>query len=555
MKVNPPFLLNNWFLKAVNNLLLFAFLAAQLGTLSVAATANKQNQPQNQTKNQPQSQPEWRYSVRPGDNLIQFSNRYLLNPDDWRTLQNLNRIKNPYRMPIGSVLRVPLILMKQVPASAEVALATGKVGILKVDNSVQMLALGQQLSAGTVLVTGDNSKLNIKLADGSIVSMQPNSTLTLDTLSMYSGGGMVDTKLRLQQGKLEAEANPAHVQGNQMQIITPTAVAAVRGTKFRVTSDDISIRQETLEGKVGFIAAGEEVGVAKGFGSLSDGGKAPLPPVLLLPAPATDQLPNKLDTLPISFSLPAQDGAVAWLGKVSPDAQFNNIAATSQGASLHFADLPDGHYFLKVRAQDKQGLEGYDAVHEFTLHAQPFAPTASAPTQGAIVRDAKPSFAWVATSQAKTVQLDLAKDVDFKELVESRQLSTNTFKPEKDLQPGHYFWRLASIDGDNQGPYMPAASFTYKALLPAPDISQLTVKVINNRVFISTIKAPESLRYEAVLHNKRNQQYNVWHATDLGTTSNFLLKEYGKQTLILRYVEADGATGADAQFEFNASPP
>lgn len=113
--------------------------------------------------------------MRPRGNLIQFSNRYLLNSDDWRTLQNLNRIKNPHRMPIGSVLRVPLILMKQVPASAEVALATGKVGILKTDNSVQMLAIGQQLSAGTVLVTGDNSKLNIKLADGSIVSMQPNS--------------------------------------------------------------------------------------------------------------------------------------------------------------------------------------------------------------------------------------------------------------------------------------------------------------------------------------------------------------------------------------------
>ena len=430
-------------LKAVNYLLLFAFLILQLNIALALAAANNQNQSQNQAKNQPQSQPqsqpEWRYSMRPGDNLIQFSNRYLLNPDDWRALQNLNRVKNPYRMPIGSVLRVPLILMKQVPASAEVALATGKVGILNADNSVQMLAIGQQLSAGTVLVTGDNSKLNIKLADGSIVSMQPNSTLTLDTLSMYSGGGMVDTKLRLQQGKLEAEANPAHLQGNQMQIITPTAVAAVRGTKFRVTSDDISIRQETLEGKVGLIAAGEEVGVAKGFGSLSEGGKAPLPPVLLLPAPATDQLPNKLDTLPISFSLPAQDGAVAWLGKVSPDAQFNNIAATSQGASLHFADLPDGHYFLKVRARDKQGLEGYDAIHEFTLHAQPFAPTASSPTQGAIVRDAKPAFAWVTTSQAKAVQLDLAKDVDFKELVESRQLRTNTFKQEKDLQPGHYF--------------------------------------------------------------------------------------------------------------------
>jgi hypothetical protein len=537
-----------WFLKviskAVISTLLFVFLALQINSLQAEEAA-----------------PEWRYSVRPNDNLIQFAKQYLLNPDDWRTLQTLNHIKNPKRMQFGQVLRVPLALMKQLPASAEVALATGKAGILKADNSLQSVAIGQQLGAGTVLITGDNSKLNIKLADGSIVSMQPNSTLKLDTLSMYSGGGMVDTKLRLQQGKLETEANPAHVQGNSMQIITPTAVAAVRGTKFRVSTDDISIRQETLEGKVGLIAAGEEIGVAKGYGSLAEGGNAPLPPVLLLPAPSTQQLPKLLDALPVSFNLQVQDGAVAWVAKVSPDVQFNAIAATSQtdptgqGATLSFNDLPDGHYYLKVRAKDGKGLEGYDATHEFTLHARPFAPTASAPASGAIVRDTKPELAWKPVEQAKKYQLELAQNADFKQPIENHQLAENKFKLEKDLPPGQYFWRLASIDGDNQGPYMPTASFTIKPMPPAPNVSQLTVKVFNNAVFVHTINPPEGLRYEAILHNEKNQQKSVWQGQNLGAEFDFLLKEYGKQTLVLRHIEADGTAGPDSIFEFDASPP
>jgi hypothetical protein len=503
------------------------------------------------------NQPEWRYSVRPGDNLIHFGQRYLINPDDWKVLQKLNQIKNPYRMQLGQTLRVPLALVKQVPAPAEITLATGKTGILKADKSLDAVVIGQQLKAGTELMTGENSKLNIKFADGSIVSMQPNSTLKLDTLSMYSGGGMVDTKLRLQAGKLETEANPTHLQGNQMQISTPTAVAAVRGTKFRVSTDETSIRQETLEGKVGLSAAGEEVAVDKGFGSLSEGGKPPLPPVLLLPAPTTASLATKLDALPVTFNMPAQDGAVAWLGKVSADAQFNSLAASSlsNNANLSFNDLPDGKYYLKVRAKDKQGLEGYDAMHEFSLHARPFAPAANLPAPSAVVREANPDFAWTQIEQAKAYLFEIANDAEFKDMIDSRKVTSNSYKVEKDLQPGQYYWRLASLDGANQGPYAAASSFTYKAKPNAPDISQLKVKVERNQVFVNTLNPPEGLTYEAILHNEVNQQKNVWRGAGVNGQFSFLLKEYGKQTLVLRLVDADGVMGPDAVYEFNAPPP
>ncbi len=531
-------------LKAVKFLLLFVYLISFTQPLIAAGIS-----------------PEWQYNVRPHDNLINFSKKYLINPDDWHVLQKLNQIKNPYLMPVGSVLRVPLALVKQVPASAEILTTNGQAGILNSDNSLQAVAAGQRLGSGTTLATRENSKLSIKFADGSILKMESNSELKLDTLSLYSGGGMVDTKLRLQQGRLEVEANPRHVQGNTMQIITPTAVAAVRGTQFRVVADGETIRQETLDGNVAFTAASQEVAVKKGYGSLSEAGRPPLPPVALLPAPAITGLPAKFDKLPVSFAIPAQIAAVAWVGKISSDAQFNHILAekSSNNNDLIFSDLPDGEYYLSVRGKDKQGLEGYDATHRFIVKARPFAPQATTPSQNEVVRDAQPAFKWTSVAQADDYLLEVATDVEFKQIVDTKRAVNNTIKLDKDLQPGQYFWRLVSVakdqaGKDDQGPYTAASVFTYKPKPSAPDISQLKLSVTGNRVFVTTISPPEGLSYEVVLNNEHNQQYKVWHETNLMAEFNFLLREYGKQTLLLHYVDSDGVAGADAVYEFNALP-
>lgn len=521
---------------------------------SLADPANKHAN--SQLSNIASNVAEWRYSARPGDSLIRFAKQHLINPDDWRTLQILNKISTPHRMRAGQIIRVPLHLVKQLPAPAEVSLSSGNAGILKADTTIEPVITGQKLSAGATLVTADKSKLNIKFADGSVVSMQPNSILKLDTLSIYSGGAMVDTTLRLQQGKLETEANPAHVLGNKMQIVTPTAVAAVRGTKFRVSTSETAITQETLEGKVALIAAGDEVAVDQGFGSLSEGGAPPLPPILLIPAPDVNLLAKNIESLPATFSMPAQDGAVAWLGKVSTEASFNSISAEnlSQGNQLSFNHLPDGQYFLKVRAKDKQGLEGYDALHAFTLNAQPFAPKAVAPVQAAVLREPTPELTWTTVADAKTYQIEIAKDAEFKELVETKQVVNASYKLEKPLAAAQYYWRLASVAGSDQGPYSAANTFSYKPKPSMPDISQLKVEVRSNKVFVNIADAPNNLRYEATLHNELNQQKNVWRETSKQGTFSFLLKEYGKQTLNLRYVDTDGVAGPDAVVEFIANP-
>ena len=132
-----------------------------------------------------------------------------------------------------------------------------------------------------------------------------------------------------------------------------------------------------------------------------------------------------------------------------------------------FSDLPDGDYYLSVRGADKQGLEGYDATHPFVVKARPFAPQATTPSQNEVIREAQPAFKWASAAQANDYQLDVATDVEFKQIVDTKRTASNTIKLDKDLQPGQYFWRLASISKDqtgkdDQGPYAAASAFTYK---------------------------------------------------------------------------------------------
>ena len=500
--------------------------------------------------------PEWRYSVRANDTLIQFAKRHLNNPADWRVLQTLNNIINPNRMQLGQVIKVPLSLVRQTPVPAELIFVSGIANIQMSDNSLKSALVGNQLAVGSALVTGENSKINVQFADGSIVSLLSNSTMKFDTLSIYSGGGMVDTKLRLQQGKIEVKANPKHMQGNTMQIFTPTAVAAVRGTLFRVATDEVSIRQETLDGKVAFSVASDEVAVVKGFGSLSADGAAPLTPILLLDAPQTAQLPTLLQTQRIQFELPKQMGAVAFLGKLATDAKFNSVVAekSSQANQLVFNDLADGDYFLQLRAKDKNGLEGYDATHRFTLNARPFAPIISTPAPNAMVREANPTLSWQTVDTAKTVLMELASDAQFKNILARQQLNSDVFKVDKALTAGQYFWRVASIDNADQGPFSEAQQFTYKPLPNAPDIQHLTTKIVQNRVFVDMRKPDSGLSYAVTLSNDQNKQQNVWVAEQLNGQFNFLLKEFGKQTLNIRQIDADGVAGPAAVFNFVALP-
>lgn len=502
--------------------------------------------------------PEWRYTLRPGDTLIGVAAQYLARPADWPQLQRHNRIADPYRLTPGSALRIPLAWLRSTPAPATVVAVSGQARVSLPGGAERALQAGEQLRAGALLSTAADSSATLRFADGSLLVLQPGARLVLDTVSVYAGGGMADTRLRLQQGRVEIGANPRRMPGSRLQVITPSAVAAVRGTRFRVAADADATREETLEGAVGLAAAGQQVMVADGQGSLAQTGQPPRPPVALLAAPDLAALPARIDTVPLRFALPALPGAATWLGQIGVDQSFQRVLLETSSAApqLSFADLPDGRYVLRVRAADGQGLQGRDALHAFELDARPFAPLSIAP--GTRVRSAQPDFQWSAvvseSAAAMRYRFQLARDAAFAEVLLDERTADTRIKPAQALAPGMYYWRVASIEAADQGPFSPAQRVAYDPLPGAPDLDQAAPLFAHNALSLRLPPPPAGLRYELVLARDAARKQIVWQGGSADGVVQASPVAPEKLYLAARLAEADGVAGPYATRAIEAPP-
>ena len=487
--------------------------------------------------------PEWRYTLRPGDTLIGVSQRYLARPADWPRVKQLNRIANPYRLVPGSSLRIPLAWLKQTPAPAAVVAVSGNVRVVPPGEAGRALQVGEALHAGAQLAAAANSSATLRFADGSVLVLQPGARLMLDTVSVYAGGGMADTRLRLQQGRVEIGANPGRTPGSRLQVITPSAVAAVRGTQFRVGANDSATQQETLEGEVAFDASGTRVAVAAGQGSVAEAGQPPSAPVALLSAPDLAGLPARVDTLPLGFEWPALPGAVAWLAQIAPDARFETVLleSTATGPRARFADLPDGDYVMRVRAVDARGLQGRDARHVFTLDARPFAPLLTAPAVR--VRDARPTLAWSGVVGADGYRVQLARSDDFSApLVDASQADTR-WQPAAPLEPGPYFWRVASVAGTETGPFSPVRRLVFDPLPGAPDLAGADAVFADAALTLRLPPPPAGLRYEVIVSGDAAQTAVLWRGDSADGSVRVSPLKPAPVYVGARLVEADGTAG------------
>ena len=133
--------------------------------------------------------------------------------------------------------------------------------------------------------------------------------------------------------------------------------------------------------------------------------------------------------------MPALEGAVAYVGQIFADTTFNQVLAETrqQGSQLSFADLPDGPYFLSVRAQDKNGIAGYDAVHAFTLSARPFGPEGMLPEPNVRLKSQPPTLKWNPVSDAQGYFLQVATDAEFNQLLLEKRTTETAFQFDETL--------------------------------------------------------------------------------------------------------------------------
>ena len=392
----------------------------------------------------------WAYTVNQKDSFERIYQKYLNKRANIEALSKYNHHQLNKKLQPGQIINIPVEMLKKIQTNAQVLLAYGEVKAANATGGdAYKVKKGDLLSQGDSLTTGKNSLAKLLFADGSNIDIQPNSNLSIEASYKYVGKETFVTNLKLVKGRTEVSANPEHVVGNTLQIQTPSAVAAVRGTQFRVGAEDNISLQETLEGKVAFSASGQEVLLAKGYGSVAEKDKAPLPPIQLPNAPDVSALPKLFETNSAEFNLPLQQDVVAWVAQLALDADFTQILneQTTQSGKLIFADLADGLYYLKLRAQDRHGLQSLDAAHNFNVKFSPPEPVLELiePLDGAEIPLAPTDLSWTPIPAATSYIIQIARDIDFADIVFERHASYSKLTTNQSFGAGAYYWRVAVL--------------------------------------------------------------------------------------------------------------
>lgn len=400
---------------------------------------------------------DWIYTTRPNDTLWDISKKYLKKVSYWKQLQAHNTVNIAKHLSPGTKLRIPLEWLKVQAAPALVVSVTGEV-FLKATESSSLTALSskQLVNIGDTLSTGDNGSALVLFADGSNLLVQKNSQVIFNTLSVYGETGMVDTRLRLQQGRVETAVKPLRGNISRYEITTPAAVAAVRGTKFRVAysnNNDI-MASEVVKGNINLQAEGVQQPLDKGFGSITEKGKAPQPPVKLLSKPDLSALTDKIRRLPYTFAWTSLDAAEQYRIQISPKQQADSLLLEGLNTTAQYTlnKLDNGHYILRVRGLDSNSLEGFNAEHPFEINTD--FPTVSliGPAKKSEISNEELSFEWREEKDAVNYHLQVSTDSEFKNRVIDEVINTNTYKSKDELGESTYYWRVMAIDSDgNEG--------------------------------------------------------------------------------------------------------
>jgi hypothetical protein len=394
----------------------------------------------------------WTYSVLKDDSFERIYQKYLNRRANIPALSEYNHHPLIKKLQPAQIINIPVEMLRRIPTTIQVLLVYGDVSATNIaGGDTHQVKKDDLFVAGNSLTTGKNSLAKLLFADGSKVDIQPNSNLSIQDSYQYVGKETYVTNLKLIKGRSQVSANPEHVIGNTLKIQTPSAVAAVRGTQFRVAVDENASLQETLEGQVAFSASGQEILLAKGYGSVAEKDKAPLPPIQLPGAVDVSALPKLFEHNSAEFDFPVQQGVTAWVGQLALDEDFTQILneQMTQSGKMVFADLADGQYYVKLRTQDQHGLQSVDATHVFQIKVLPPEPLVELlePLDAAVIPLAPTDLSWTSVPAATSYLVQVARDSKFTDNLYERHSSYNKLTINQSFGAGVFYWRVATLLG------------------------------------------------------------------------------------------------------------
>ncbi|MEA5113364.1 MAG: FecR domain-containing protein [Geobacteraceae bacterium] len=417
-------------------------------------------------------------SVTKGDSLVNICRKYLQDPGKWPEIGRVNKLKDNNRINPGQRLKIPVRLLRGVPADGTVTYVRGDVAVLPERMSQwQALQRNDHVRQGSLMRTGHDSGVEIVFDDGTSILQKQDTVLGLQT-SEYKGNDHLLRRLRLSSGRVLTKVRRATGKETRFEIRTPSATAVARGTDFRVSSGmSQETTSEVLEGSVDVAAMGKTVAVHEGEGTRINKGKPPLPPRKLLQPPVPPRITSPLNSMPIQLPFQGVEGSVAYRFLLSRDAEGKELLqdkvypvkepATATG-------LKDGRYFIQAASIDGQGIEGpASPAVEITVRTHPLPPFVQTPSEGAKHRGNTLKFKWLQVQDAKRYQFQTAADREFREAAAYTEETGDTEFSHRFSEFGTFYFRVRSVAADGYaGAWSDAVSFTIAPPPPSPEMEK-----------------------------------------------------------------------------------
>ena len=418
----------------------------------------------------PKSEPEaeWIYYVKKGDTLWEFCTQYLGRSDVercWKDVQRHNNISVPKRMHPGIHLRVPISWITNIPVAAVVQFARGDVRQKPYGFSKEIaVASGDQLHLGSRIIVADGGAV-LRFNDGSELLLRHHSELFLQALTTH-GNKAARSTLKLNRGSLDVDV-PHRQNGNRFRVLTPGAVAAVRGTEFRVAAkpDGLATQVEVLRGGVDVDAGSAGQLVPGGFGVSASKGQPVQAPVKLLPAPSFAGSANRYDSDNVAPQWQAVAAARGYQLELYNGTSGQQVLQQQEAldATYHFGNLPVGSYRLVVRAIADNGLRGLDSEpFQFQVLDKLAVPVVDVAT--AKYKKRRLGIQWQAVDRAQSYLLEVSRQADFQQVLWSQKV-TETAIEQSIEGKGNLYVRIKAVAADGrESDYSPPLEIKDKSL-------------------------------------------------------------------------------------------
>ncbi len=421
---------------------------------------------------------DWHYRVRPNESLWAIASRFLKPSLNWSDLLAYNQLPSATEVTAGSLLRIPMDWLKNQPSPVIVETLTGMAWYRRHHESVpRPLAKGIHLNVGDELRTG-NGHLLLRFADGSSLRVGTDTQLTFNRLTTYGQTGMADTQIRLETGKISTRVKPLGDAKSRFEIRTPSAVAAVRGTGFRLQSRPEATQLEVTEGQVYFAPQdklSDGITAQAGTALRFDTQVARLTRFSMLGAPVVQAGGREAHELPVTLTWEPIAGASHYLYQVfDQDAQDALVEeAYTREPKIALFLQRNGHYRLALTAIDAHGIAGF--THSVAIHVQLQAQAAQllAPEMDQALTLDLPEFHWRMPNSGEVARLELSQDPDFHHWsAASEYAQDESTLPDRRLLPGQYFWRVRTQLGNDSETVSEVRHLRIVEMLPPVKINQ-----------------------------------------------------------------------------------